>query len=370
MTNFKINISKEEKENLNFLLQSIKWPKDIEYNNNDVGITLKQVKKIINYWINDYDWDFLEKNLNEFNNFSAKINHQNIHYILEKGKTERTIPLLLLHGWPDSILRYTKVIKNLTKGFVINGSLISFDVIVPSIPGFAFSNYNEGLNNKELALLFNKLMKEYLRYDNYIISGGDVGSGIARFMAERNPDSVRGIHLTDVGIIQDLIQSNSRKNKDEEEYVEKAKNFFAHETGYMSIQSTKPQTLSFGLSDSIIGLTAWLAEKYLSWSGENLLSYDDIINEIYLYWHTNCIATSINIYSENSKKLPELEKSTVPVGLSIFKEDILLPPYSYVKDKYNLIYYNEIEIGGHFAATEVPHLYIDEIISFSSNLLQ
>ena len=200
-----IEISESEKKDLATKLNAIGWPKKLS-NNNDVGIDIEKVKSIVDYWMNDYEWNSLEKHLNQLSHYVTYINDQKIHFIYEQGNTNISIPLILLHGWPDSILRYTKVINELNEGFEYNGDKISFDIIVLSIPGFGFSDLNEGLNNNEIAEIMNTLMRDELNYEEFIVSGGDVGSGVARYMTEKVPHAIKGLHLTDVGIIKALLQ--------------------------------------------------------------------------------------------------------------------------------------------------------------------
>lgn len=363
MEEITIKFNEIDKSELRNKLSNIRWPKQLN-TNKDVGLDVEKVKSLVDYWLNEYDWNGLERHLNQFSNFSTYINKQKVHFIYEQGQTHNRIPLLLLHGWPDSILRYTKAITELKEGFECNGEKFSFDIIVPSIPGFGFSDFNEGLNNAEVAEIMNDLMQKELNYNDFIVSGGDVGSGVARYMAEKAPHDVKGLHLTDIGIVKELLQKNSNLTDEELDYKQKANQFFSTETGYMSIQSTKPQTLAYGLNDSPVGLVAWIGEKYLSWSGKNLLNMEDIINNVNLYWHTKSIVSSINIYLENANRLPQLGNIKTKTGLSIFKEDIMIPPYDYVKNHYNLVYFNTVEQGGHFPALEVPELYAQEIINF------
>lgn len=363
-----IKIDEIEEKELEAKLKAIRWPQRLSQNK-DVGLEVEKVKRIVDFWLNDYDWNTLEKHLNQFRNFSTYVNKQKLHFIYEKGKSNINIPLLLLHGWPDSILRYTKVIEKLKEGFKFNGENISFDIIIPSIPGFGFSEFNEGLNNEEIANIMYLLMHNELNYDEFIVSGGDIGSGIARYMAKKYPNSIKGLHLTDIGIIKDVLQKNKDLTEDELKYKKRASEFFDKEAGYMNIQSTKPQTIAYGLNDSPAGLISWIGEKYYSWSGYNLLSMEDIINNIYLYWHTKSIGSSMNIYLENATRLPRLGTIDSKTGVSIFGEDIMIPPHSYIKSQYNLVYFNEIEQGGHFPAIEIPDLFANEIISFVKQII-
>ncbi|MCD8841038.1 epoxide hydrolase [Staphylococcus arlettae] len=369
MKRISINFSKAHKNLLRAKLEYAKWPVQLDEDINN-GISIEQVKELTDYWLNVYDWSSLERHLNQFNHYETEVAGQHLHFIYEHGKTERRIPLLLLHGWPDSILRYTKVIDGLTQGFTLNGEKVSYDVIIPSLPGFGFSKFQHGVSNEEIAEILVQLMKQAVGDRPFIISGGDVGSSVARYMASQSPQALLGLHLTDVGIIRPLLKKTHSLSLEEADYQERAQTFFETETGYMEIQATKPQTLSFGISDSPVGLLAWLGEKYWAWSGkdqngDSLLSPEDMIHLVYLYWETNCAATAANVYLENATKLLPLANLTVATGISLFEQDVMLPPTTYVKEHYNLTYLHEVAQGGHFTAMEVPKLFTNEIMAFT-----
>jgi microsomal epoxide hydrolase len=291
-----------------------------------------------------------------------------IHFIWEKGETQNSIPVIFSHGWPDSFLRYTKVIHSLTRKRILANKLeLSFDVIIPSVIGFGFSGYSNrfSINNESIADFWLKLMVDELGYKKFIAAGGDVGSGITRYLAKNHPEHLYGIYLNDVGLLRDLMTYRDDLTDEEKLYYETVSKWMKEETGYMSIQSTKPQTLAFALSDSPIGLAAWIFEKFYSWGDwQSDLSYEDVITNIMIYWLTNTIYTSCRIYHENSNHLTPVGDITVPTGVSLFSKDINLPPKSWIEKHLNLVHFSRIEGGGHFTAMENPDAYCEDFVKF------
>jgi len=240
---------------LSYRLSNTRWPNQIKDSNWERGTKEDDLQSIVDYWKNKYDWRKQEKELNSFSQFQCNIDGINIHFIYEKGKGPNPIPIILTHGWPDSFLRYKKVIKMLSDPASFGGNPNdSFDVIAPSIPGFGFSSSPEygGYNNSQVSELWVKLMTDKLGYTKVAAAGGDMGSGITRYMALNHPELFIGIHLTDIGIIRPLLMETdeSKLSAIEIAYKKTAQQWIAQEGGYMSIQSTKPQTLAYGLSDS------------------------------------------------------------------------------------------------------------------------
>ena len=284
------------------------------------------------------------------------------------------MPLILTHGWPDSFIRYQKIIPLLTDPVSYGGDPNdSFDVIIPSLPGFGFSSKPEhgGYNNSQVAGLWAKLMTEKLGYAQFAAAGGDMGSGVTRYLALNYSELLLGIHLTDIGIIRDLFTSIDENSLSSAEinYKRKAQQWIAQEGGYMSIQSTKPQTLAYGLSDSPVGLAAWIMEKFHSWSDckgnfENSFTKDELLNNIMIYWLTNTVASSARMYYENTHSLPSMNKIKVPTGLALFPADILLPPKEWAEKNLNIIHWSEMPRGGHFTAMEEPYLFVEDIRKF------
>jgi microsomal epoxide hydrolase len=356
---FTISVDDEELNELKTKLASARFPPEDHLEKNwEMGIYSSEFGKLINYWINEYDWKKHESKLNRLHQYMVTIDGIDIHFIWEKGETQNSIPVILSHGWPDSFLRYTKVIRSLTQRHTLtDGSEISFDVIIPSVIGFGFSGYSNAfsINNESIAGFWIKLMVDKLGYKRFIAAGGDVGSGITRYLAKNYPEYLYGIYLNDVGLIRDLMTCRDELTCEEKRYCETVSKWMKEEAGYMSIQSTKPQTLAFALSDSPIGLAAWIFEKFYSWGDlRSCLSYEDVITNIMIYWVTNTIYTSCRVYHENSNHLTPVGHIKVPTGVSLFSKDINLPPKSWIEKHFNLFYFSSIEGGGHLTARENP----------------
>lgn len=373
---FTIDISDKEINHLKRRLSEATLPNEIFLEDSwDLGVKSSSFKKLVDYWLNDYDWKSHEKELNKLNQFHTTISGADIHFIYEKGKSEVSIPLILTHGWPDSFLRYTKLIQELTTPKKINSELeISFDVIIPSVPGFGFSTYSKeisSINNETVADMWYQLMVSELGYDKFIAAGGDIGSGVTRYLAKNYPQNLIGIYLNDVGIIRDLMTKKDDLTEDEINYSKVISNWMNDEAAYMTIQSSKPQTLAYALTDSPIGLAAWIYEKFYSWGdSDSELTMDDILTNIMIYWFSHSFYTSERIYYENSRFLSPIGDIKVPTGMAIFPKDINLPPKEWVEKHYNLIYWSEMPNGGHFTAMENPTAYAKDIFCFTELLIK
>ncbi|MMZ55892.1 Soluble epoxide hydrolase [compost metagenome] len=268
---FHIHIADEVLDDLKRRLHHIRWPDQLENSGWDRGVDLTYLKSLVSYWREQYDWREQESQLNRFSQFRCNINGIDVHFVHEYGKGPNPMPIILTHGWPDSYLRYQKIIPLLTDPSSYGGDpKDSFDVIVPSLPGFAFSSSPDhpGVNNYQVSEMWAKLMTKELGYDKFAAAGGDIGSGVTRYLASNHPELLFGIHLTDIGIIRDLLTSHEQVKLSEEElqYKKRALEWLSLEGGYMSIQSTRPQTLAYGLSDSPAGLAGWIIEKFRAWS--------------------------------------------------------------------------------------------------------
>ena len=246
-------------------------------------------------------------------------------------------------------------------------------MIVPSLPGFGFSGKpaDGGVNNSTASELWAKLMTEELGYKKFAVGGGDMGSGVTRYLAATHPELLVGIHITDIGIIRQLLtaQDDGTLSTEELQYKADVQKWIAQEGGYMSIQSTRPQTLAYGLSDSLAGLAAWIIEKFRSWSdcGCDLaqkFSNDELLTNIMIYWVTNTIGSAAHRYFENTHSLPPLGPIDVPTGVALFAEDVLLPPRKWAEQNLNISRWTQMPRGGHFAAMEEPELFAKDIREF------
>lgn len=312
-----------------------------------LGTPASALHEVINYWIKKYDWRCKEQDLNRYPQFFTKISGLDIHFFHIHSAQKNAPTILMCHGWPDSFLRYAKTFPLLSH----------YNLVVPSMPGFAFSSLpSRGFtSNSEVADLWHILMTEILDYSSYFITGGDMGRGVAWYLASRYPSEVRGLFLTDVGFAKDIVSSpDDSLSPQELQYKRDAIRWMQLDGAYISIQGTKPLSLGYGLSDSPLGMAGWLLEKFHDWSDWERFSLDDLCDNLTLYWMCNCAASSIMAYHGNSFTLPPMGKFTAPVGIAQFPKDMLPVPKSWIERNYNLVQYSEMPYGGHFTAMEDP----------------
>jgi microsomal epoxide hydrolase len=371
---FHIQVAEDVLNDLNVKLGHIRWPDQMNGAEWEQGTELSYLQSLVAYWRDSFNWREQEAELNRLAQFRAEVDGFSIHFIHERGVGPSPLPIILTHGWPDSFTRYQKIIPLLTDPARHGGDpMDSFDVIVPSIPGFGFSSRPNlhGVNSFQVAELWAKLMSKELGYTRFAAAGGDIGSGVTRYLAATHPELLVGIHLTDIGILRDLLAPSGRTDLSEGElhYSRSATEWIAREGAYMSLQSTKPQTLAYGLSDSPVGLAGWIVEKFRTWSdcGGDLgrsFTKDELLTNIMIYWVTGTIGSSTRMYYENSHTLPPMGKINVPTGIAIFPADILLPPQESAERRLQLSRWTSMPRGGHFAAMEEPELLADDIRAF------
>jgi pimeloyl-ACP methyl ester carboxylesterase len=375
---FSILIKQEVLDDLTSRLDHFRWPDHINHAGWERGTNTEYLQTLVSYWRNQYDWRKEESGLNRLSQFQCEVEGIDIHFVHEHGKGPDPMPIILTHGWPDSFIRYQKIIPLLTDPAHYGGDPNdSFDVIVPSVPGFGFSGHPDqcGMNNCRIADLWAKLMTEKLGYSIFAAGGGDVGSGVTRYLAFNHPELLTGIHLTDIGIIRDLLTAQNSSGLSEEEllYKKNAQEWLAQEGGYITIQSTKPQTLAYSLSDSPVGLAAWILEKFHAWSDCNgdlreIFTEDELLTNIMIYWVTNTAGSSTSLYYENTHSLPPIGHIDVPTGIAIFPADVLIPPKEWAERNLNITRWTKMPRGGHFTAMEEPELLADDIRSFFGEL--
>ena len=371
---FKINIPQATLDDLRERLARTRWPDEVEGAGWDYGTNVGYLKSLVDYWQHEFDWRKQEAKLNTYTQFRADIDGLNIHFIHERGKGPNPIPLILTHGWPDSFYRMHKIIPMLTDPESFGGNAAdSFDVIVPSIPGFGFSDSvrKPGWTVKQTAELWTSLMRDVLGYQRYAAAGGDGGSPISQLLALNNPTSVIGIHLTDIGFQATMNLDPSSLTPAEQQYLGAMQQRFFQEGGYVMIQSTKPQTLAYGLNDSPIGLAAWIIEKFYGWSDidgniEREYTKDELLTNIMIYWVTATINTSIRRYAADARAMygqgypAPFKPIEAPTAVAIFPADSNTPR-EWAARRTNLRYFNKMPRGGRFAALEVPELYAEFI---------
>ena len=384
-TPFTINIGQSLLDDLSKRLSATRWTGELRKTDWELGTNKEYLMELCTYWQTSFDWRKQEAYLNSFNQYQATIDDSSIHFIYQKTDAPNAIPLLLTHGFPDSFFRFSKLIPLLTSDQ--NG--YGFDVVVPSIPGYGFSEIpsEKGMNPKKIAGIFNKLMTDELGFEKYLAHGGDWGTSITEQIALYHADSLSGIHLTDVPFGHGLMPLEN-PSKAEEKFQKKNQIWVQTEGAYASIQSTKPQSLAYGLNDSPAGLAGWIIEKFYAWSDnsgniEDAFSKDELLTNLTIYWVTQTINSSFRIYYETIQAIMQAKynplvklnpfdktgnKTEVPAAFALFPKDISKPPKEYAERFFNVQRWIEMPKGGHFAALEQPQLLADDIKQFSMEL--
>ena len=375
---FKINISNDVLESIYNKVKKYPWhemPNDGDW---QYGTNLNYMKEISKYWVNEFNWRKHETEINKFSNFKTIINDIDLHFIHEKGSGLNPMPLLLCHGWPGSIVEFFKIIEQLAHPERFGGKEEdSFDVIVPSLPGFGFSGRSSRpIGPRKMADILNSLMVKELNYKNYLAQGGDFGGAISTWLGYDHPKTCSAIHIN-IMIVRHGDGPQTKEEKDWEVRFEKDQ---LMENGYRIQQATKPQTLSYAMMDSPIGVAAWIIEKMNGWSDiksndiESVYSKDTLLKNIMVYLVTKTFNTASWIYygrrEEGGRFLPkDGHRIEVPTAAALFpKEYLEWPPKSYAERIYNIKRWTKMSKGGHFAALEQPDLLIKDIREFAKTL--
>ena len=342
------------------------------------GTNLQYMKDLCDYWASSYDWRQHEAELNRFPHFMASVEGSDIHYIHVKGSGPNPTPLIISHGWPGSIVEFIDIIEPLAHPERFGGDAKdAFDVIAPSLPGFGFSGKPERpIGPRRIAKLFHILMTDILGYRDYLAQGGDWGGGISSWLGFDHAPACRGIHLN----IMQMRAPGELKNAEERAWADTFMRDQATEEGYRVQQATKPQTLSYAMMDSPVGVAAWIIEKFQSWSdteGDNIESSHDkdrLLTNIMVYLVTKTFNTASWIYygrhEEGGRILsPDGKRVEVPTGCALFPAEFLAwPPRSYVDRIYNVTHWTNLPRGGHFPAMEEPDMLIADIRKFARTL--
>jgi len=372
---FKINISNKIIENINIKVANYSWHEMPDDDGWTYGTNLDYMKEISKYWIDKFDWRKTEEKINKFQNFKSSIDGIDIHFIHEKGSGTNPKPLLLSHGWPGSIVEFLHIIDQLAHPEKFGGKEEdAFDVVVPSLPGFGFSGRpSRPIGPRKMASIFNSLMTEVLGYKKYLAQGGDFGGTIATWLACDFPKTCAAIHIN----ILIVRHPDGPQTKEEKEWEERFERDQMTENGYRTQQATKPQTLSYAMMDSPVGVAAWIIEKMRSWSDiknndiESVYSKDTLLSNIMVYLVTKTFNTASWIYygrrEEGGRFLPKEDLPLkVPTAVALFpKEYLEWAPRSYVERIYNIQRWTKMPKGGHFAALEQPDLLVKDIVEFS-----
>jgi pimeloyl-ACP methyl ester carboxylesterase len=364
---FRIAATDEQLEDLKRRLRATRWPERECVDDWTQGLPLAYAQQVTSYWLEKYDWRTREALLNRFPQFKTEIDGLGIHFIHVRSPHADATPLVVTHGWPGSIVEFHKVIEPLTNPTAHGGSdADAFHVVCPSLPGYGFSDKptRTGWNVQRIARAWSELMPR-LGYKRYAAQGGDWGAAVTTCIGIQDPANCIGIHLN-----MPIARPDPATRKD---FTEKEKSAIAAmqhyndwDSGYSKQQSTRPQTLGYGLSDSPVGQMAWILEKFWSWTDcnchpENVLTRDELIDNVMLYWLPGTAASSARLYWESFRSFPT-DPVMVPTGCSIFPKEISRTSRRWAEKRYaKLVYFNELEKGGHFAAFEQPEAFVREV---------
>jgi pimeloyl-ACP methyl ester carboxylesterase len=375
---FRVHVPEAEVAALRRRIASVRWPDGETVTDQSQGVGLARLRPLIQYWGTTYDWRKVESKLNALPQFTTRIDGLDIHFIHVRSRHEGALPMIMTHGWPGSVLEFLKVIDPLTNPTAHGGSAEdAFHLVVPSIPGFGFSGKPTaaGWGSDHIGRAWAVLMRR-LGYERYVSQGGDCGSVISQRMALQNVPGLAAIHLNMPGTVPSEIATiltaggpaPAGLSAKEREAFDALDTFYKNSSGYANMMVTRPQTIGYSLVDSPIGLAAWMYDKFATWtySGgepERVLTRDEMLDDISLYWFTASGASAARIYWEDhSNNFNAITIKSLPVAVSVFPGEIYRAPRTWAERCYGkLFYFNEAATGGHFAAWEQPATFTAEV---------
>ncbi len=375
---FEIDVPEETLENIKARVAAFPWHEMPDDGGWEYGTNLDYMKEFCDYWVNEFDWRRQEVRINSYSHFKAPVDGIDLHYILEKGSGPNPKPLIISHGWPGTIVEFLDFIDLLAHPEKHGGSEEdSFDVVAPSLPGFGFSGRPpRPYGPRKMASIFNTLMTETLGYETYIAQGGDWGGAISSWLGYEHSSACKAIHIN----ILTMRHKDEPQGDEEVAWARQFEKDQIMQNGYRTQQATKPQTLSYAMMDSPVGVAAWILEKMNGWSDtegddvESVYTKDQLLTNIMVYIVTRTFNTASWIYygrrEEGGRILsPAGKRVEVPTSCALFPAELLAwPPRSYAERIYNVTQWTEMPRGGHFAAMEEPDLLIEDIRKFVRNL--
>jgi pimeloyl-ACP methyl ester carboxylesterase len=384
MRPFRIEIPDAALDDLRQRLAATRWPADDPGAGWDRGVPLDYLKELAEHWRTRYDWRAVETELNRLPQFVTEIDGANLHYVHVRSPEPDAVPMLLMHGWPGSFVEFLDVIGPLTDPRSHGGDPTdAYHLVIPTLPGFGFSGPtpDSGWTIARIAGAFAELMRR-LGYDSYVPQGGDIGAWIALTLAGLDAAHVRAAHVNflvtpptgDPDELGTLAESDLGR-------LGLLARFIGEGSGYMKLQATRPRTLSYGLTDSPVGQLAWIAEKFFEWSDsakspEDAVDRDRMLTDVSIFWFTATAGSSANFYFDNADILPTAPTPPpvppplpVPLGVAVYPADSAQPIRQFADRQYpNIIHWNELERGGHFAALEQPCLFVADLRRFAQTL--
>ena len=377
---FRIDIPQQDLGDLAERLARTRWPSVLPGPVWQRGVPVGYLHDLAAYWQDGFDWRAQEAQLNSVPQYTTQIGGQTIHFQHIRSPEPHATPLLLLHGWPGSIVEFRHVTAPLSDPRTHGGDQAdAFDLVIPSLPGFGFSGpvTEPGWNSRRIAVALAELMRR-LGYEHYGAQGGDFGAFVAPDLGRVDPDHVIGVHVNaaTVGFIRfgDIPEAeHATLTRAEKRRVARLGTFLTEGNGYFQIQATRPQTLSYALTDSPAGQLAWIVEKFQEWTSsghqlpEDAISRDDILTDVSIYWFTGTAGSAANVtYYEGMHSSDWPAPSPVPTGVAVFAEDVAIRRYA--EQANNIVHWSDFDAGGHFAALETPDLLIQDIRAFFASL--
>jgi epoxide hydrolase len=376
---FRIDIPQADLDDLADRLARTRWPSSLPGPVWERGVPVSYLRELAEYWRGGFDWRAQEARLNSWPQYTTQIDGQKIHFLYVRSPEPDATPLLLLHGWPGSVVEFTRVIGPLSDPRAHgDASAPAFDLVIPSLPGFGFSGpvTEPGWGSRRMAAALAELMRQ-LGYRRYGAQGGDYGAFVGPDLGRVDPEHVIGIHVNaaTMGFIPfgDIPEQDQATFTDlEKQRVQRLQHYMTDGNGYFQIQSTRPQTLSYALTDSPAGQLAWIVEKFKEWTNsghalpEDAIPRDDILADVSVYWFTGTAGSAANMYYETMHSGDWPTPSGVPTGVAAFAEDVAIRRYA--EGANNIVHWSDFETGGHFAALETPDLLVGDIRAFFASL--
>ena len=368
---FRIAVGNDVLTDLKSRLRHTRWPEAELVDDWSQGTPLAWIKEVCHYWAETYDWRKREALLNRFDQFITNIDGLDIHFVHARSPHADAMPLIITHGWPGSIVEFHKVIEPLTNPTAHGGSAAdAFHVVCPSLPGFGFSGKPKttGWGVDRIAWTWVTLMQR-LGYTRYGAQGGDWGSAVTSSIGAQDPEHCAGIHITLA--MGGAPKIDGEPTPEEARALKGAKHYADWDSGYSKQQSTRPQTVGYGLTNSPSGQAAWILEKFWAWTDcdghpENILGRDELLDNVMLYWVTATAASSARLYWESFGPARRAAHQVhIPTGVAVFPKEIVTPVRKWMDGRYKDIrHWSEMAKGGHFAAFEQPELFVGDVRAY------
>ncbi|MGV9723905.1 epoxide hydrolase family protein [Nocardia beijingensis] len=378
ITPFRIDIPQRQLDDLRSRLDATRWPAPLPGDGWDTGVPTAWLRELVDHWRTGYDWRAAEAQLNAYPQYTTEIDGQHIHFLHVRSPESGALPLLLTHGWPGSVAEFLDVIGPLSDPMAHGGDPAdAFHLVIPSLPGFGFSGpvAEAGWTIERIAKAWAELMRR-LGYERYGVQGGDIGGAVSPEVGRTAPDQVVGVHVNGAPGLPPLPRAEAELaslSELERDRVRRIQAFMREEYGYIAVQSTRPQALAYGLTDSPVGQLAWIMDKFREWTHpravepDKILGRDRLLTNVMIYWLTGTAGSSAYVgYAQDAPWGEPKRNSGVPTAALVFAHDVGIRRYA--EEENTITRWNDVDRGGHFAAMEEPALLTADIREFFRDL--